>query len=213
MKKIDKNISKVFYENIQRPLRTKKDFILLLLETIKLLYVEEVVVTSQGKVSIVIDKMSRIFYQVKNKIFSIVFPFSIEAIDNQYRVYDIDLDVDIDSKLISIMISILKQLEFSKVSAEQMLDTYYDVTQNEEDSKEVDYAWKLLFKLSFVELGYIRYDYDEKHQNKIYHPLHHLDINYSSNGTYKIGLRKEIELEDMISLLDVKHSCSYLEIK
>lgn len=211
MKKIDKDINKVFYENIKKPLRTRKEIVLLLLETIKLFYVEEIAVTSQGKISIVIDKMSRVFYQLNNKIFSIVFPFAIENIENQYRVYDISLDVEIDSKLISMMISILKQIEFSEVSAEEMFDIYCDVISNEMDSKEADIAWKILFKLLSIELGYIRYDLDEKHADKIYHPLHHLDINYSSNTTYKIGLKKGIEMRDMISLLDVNHECSYLE--
>lgn len=211
MKKIDKNINRVFYEHMQKPLRTRKEFILLLLETVKLFYVEEVFATSHGKICIVIDKMSRVFYQVKNKIFSIVFPFAIENIGNRCRVYDISLDVDIDSKLISIMINILNQFEISEISVEKMFDTYCDVISSEMDSKEVGIACKILLKLFSIELGYIRYDLDEEHADKIYHPLYHFDINYSSNTTYKIGLKRAIEMNDMISLLNANHKCSYLE--
>lgn len=211
MKRIDKNINRVFYESIAKPLRTRKDFILLLLKTIKIFYVQEMSATSQGKVSIIIDKMSRVFYQVDNKIFSIAFPFGIENIDNQYRIYDLSLDVEIDSKMISIMISILMQLELTDVSAEMMFDMSYEAIANEMESKDVDVAWKILFKLLFTELGYIRYDFDEKHMDSVYHPLNHFDINYSSNITYKIGLKDRIEIEHMISFLNVKSECKYLE--
>lgn len=211
MKRVDKDINKVFYENIARPLRTRKDFLLLLLETIKLFYVQEIPIASQGKVSIVVDKMSRVFYQVENKIFSIVFPFGIENVDNQYRIYDINMDIDIDSKLISIMISILMQLELTDISAEEIFDIYCDAVFNEIESKDIDVAWKILFRLLATELGYIRYDYDEEHKDSVYHPLNHFDINYSANITYKIGLKKIIELENMISFLDIKSECKYLE--
>lgn len=211
MKRIDKDINKVFYENIAKPLRTQKEFLLLLLETLKLFYVQEIPVASQGKVSIVIDKMSRVFYQVENKIFSIVFPFGIENVDNQYRIYDINMDVDIDSKLISIMISILMQLELTDISAEEIFDTYCDAVVNEIESEDVDIAWKILFKLLATELGYIRYDYDEEHANGVYHPLNHFDINYSANITYKVELKEAIDTEKMISFLDIKSECKYLE--
>lgn len=211
MKRVDKDINKVFYENIAKPLRTRKEFLLLLLETIKLFYVQEIPAVSQGKVSIVIDKMSRVFYQVENKIFSIVFPFGIENIDNQYRIYDISMDVDIDSKLISIMISILVQLELTDISAEEIFDTYCDAVVNEIEREDVDVAWKILFKLLATELGYIRYDYDEEHANSVYHPLNHFDINYSANVTYKVGLKETIEIENMVSFLDIKSECKYLE--
>ena len=68
MKRVDFNINKRLSEYILKPLRKKEDFILLLLETIKLFYVQEMA-ASQGKVIIVVSKMSRIFYQTDNKMF------------------------------------------------------------------------------------------------------------------------------------------------
>lgn len=211
MKKIDRTINKIFYDSITRPLRVKKDFVLLLLETVKLFYVEELFTETQGKISIVIDKMSRVFYQVENKLFSIVFPFGIERIDGQYRIYDIHLDIDIDSRLISIMKSMISRMETSELTAENVFEVYCEEIVDETGEEEASAAWKILSQLFTVELGYIRYDLDEEHADKVYHPLNHLDINYTSNATYKIGLKKMINMEDMVSLLNVNSKCIYLE--
>lgn len=211
MKRIDKHINKFFYDAIRKPLRTKKEFIILLLNTMKIFYIDESLLIGDGKISIIIEKMSRIFYQVENKIFSIVFPFGIEFLKEGYRIYDLDLNVDIDSKLISIMIDMINQYELNEISIEKMLDIYYDVLADTEDDINVNRAWNILCKLLTIELGYIRYDVDQEHAEEIYHPLNHFDINYSNNITYKIGLKKEIVLEDMISMLDIKQKCNYLE--
>ncbi len=211
MKKIDKAINKIFYDNISRPLRNKKDFVILLLETVKLFYVEEIFAEAQGRISIVVDKMSRVFYQVENKLFSIVFPFGIECRDSQYRIYDIHLDIDIDSKLISIMKSMISRLEISELTAEDVFELYCEEVTDQTGEEEAVAAWKILSQLFTIELGYIRYDLDEEHADKVYHPLNHLDINYTSNAAYKIGLKRMIKMEDMISLLNINFKCAYLE--
>jgi hypothetical protein len=37
------------------------------------------------------------------------------------------------------------------------------------------------------------------------HPLNHLDINYESNCTYKIGLRDKIKLNHLIDVVDITY--------
>ena len=59
--------------------------------------------------------------------------------------------------------------------------------------------------------GYIRYDYDEKHENDDVHPLNHYDIFYSSFSTFKVGLRDRLRTEDMLDFLDSNTICHYLE--
>ena len=61
-----------------------------------------------------------------------------------------------------------------------------------------------------MEDGYIRYDCDELHQKADIHPLHHLDINYSSGITYKIGLRNSMKLDEFKDVLDTQTECAYL---
>ncbi len=211
MKRVDFNINKRLSEYILKPLRKKEDFILLLLETIKLFYVQEMA-ASQGKVIIVVSKMSRIFYQTDNKMFSIAFPFGLEELDGEYKIYDMSCGIDIDSKVISIMKSILLQLKSLDVSVEGICDVYCEVggSGTEGEDADMDIIWKILLRLLSAEPGYIRYDYDEKNESEN-HPLNHFDINYSSDVTYKIGLKKKVGMEYMVSLLDVNSECRYLE--
>ena len=62
---------------------------MLLLETIKIIidHVEDHT-AGQSKVILCKDKMSRVFYETKDKYFSIGFPFYIEKKNGSYRIYD-----------------------------------------------------------------------------------------------------------------------------
>ena len=210
MKLITRKINKVFYENIAKPLRDKKSLILLLLETVKQIQVGDVSTTNYGEMKILIDKMSRVFYQLENKMFSLVFPFGIELTDEKCKVYDSETDIEIDSKVIAVLISIISYYDNEKISVETILDAYCE-SAPEEENEQMDAIWRILIRLFSMELGYIRYDYDKEHADEEYHPLNHFDVNYSSNITYKIGLKESINLEEMITFLDVKQKCQYLE--
>ena len=210
MKLITRKINKIFYENIAKPLRDKKDLILLLLETIKQFQVGEVSTTNHGKITVVVDKMSRVFYQIENKIFSLVFPFGIEITEEKYRIYDVETDMEIDSKVIAVLISIISYYDNQEISVETLLDGYCESVL-EEENEYINALWSILIRLFSMESGYIRYDYDKEHEDEEYHPLNHFDVNYSSNITYKIGLKKMINLEEMINFLDTKQKCQYLE--
>ena len=60
------------------------------------------------------------------------------------------------------------------------------------------------------EEGYIRYDHDEINENGLLHPLFHYDIFYSSNTTFKIGLKTSINCDHFIDLLQVESNCHFL---
>ena len=79
--------------------------------------------------------------------------------------------------------------------------------------KEIDNIWRILFKLWYMEDGYIRYDYDPVHENGRIHPLYHLDVNYSSNLTYKIGLKDALNMDAFQNFLDIKTGSAYLELQ
>lgn len=61
------------------------------------------------------------------------------------------------------------------------------------------------------EEGYIRYDYDEEHENGDLHPLNHLDIFYSSKPTFKIGLRDRYQKDYLVNLVNRETNCIYLD--
>ena len=214
MKIIERKIGEFFSEKVLRPVRNKQDVILLLLETLKLINDRENEITNErGKVIICIDKMSRVFYETNKKAFSICFPFSIEEKDERYfRIYDSLTDVEITLQMISLLISIFKKDGKLGESLESVMDFIIESAEDYE-YKNIDDIWRMLFKLWYMEEGYIRYDYDPEHENKEIHPLYHLDVNYSSGVTYKIGLNGALQIGGLKKILDTTTDCAYLTVK
>lgn len=200
-----------FFEKVMKPIRCKQDSILLLLETLKFFDsdLEERSQANVMRVIVCIDKMSRVFYETDNKYFSIMFPFSLEKRGERYRIYDNLTDLEIDDKMISLLISIFKRDGVLEYSLEKAMDFIIE-SADEYGYRNIDDIWRLLFKLWYMEEGYIRYDYDMRYQNGDKHPLHHLDINYSSGSTYKFGLTGKPNAEDFRDMLDTGTDCMYL---
>lgn len=214
MKIIERNIGEFFREKALKPIRNKQDIILLLLETLKLVNDSENRTTDErGRVTICIDKMSRVFYETDNKAFSVCFPFSVEEKDDHYfRIYDSLTDVEITFQMISLLISIFKKDGKLGESLESVMDFIIESAEDYE-YQNIDDIWRILFKLWYMEDGYIRYDYDSEHENKEMHPLHHLDVNYSSGVTYKIGLNGALQVGELKNILDTTTECAYLTVK
>lgn len=75
-------------------------------------------------------------------------------------------------------------------------DIEEDVINNcDEPGKISKMDFSLLSFLMTQEPGYIRYDFDPNHANGHIHPQHHLDINYSTNASYKYGLYENIDIK------------------
>ena len=214
MKVIERKIGEFFLEKIIKPIRSKQDVILLLLETLKLVKdVENGITNERGRIIICIDKMNRIFYETDEKIFSLCFPFSLEEKENHYlRIYDNLTDLEITNQMISLLISILKKDDKLGESFESVMDFIIESAEDYE-YENIDDIWRLLFKLWHMEDGYIRYDYDPEHENKMIHPLYHLDVNYSSGATYKFGLTGALKADEFKDILDTTTDCSYLLAK
>lgn len=198
-------------EKINQPIRRKNDMILLLLETMKLFEnPDNIPINELGKITIYVDKMSRIFYETKEKYFSFIFPFLIETHENTYKFYDNSMDCELNSRILSMLISIFRQNCMLENSLEKAMDTIIEIAE-EYEYQDIDTIWRLIFKLWYMEEGYIRYDYDDIHVNGKFHPLCHLDINYSSEVTYKIGLNNTIQMNAFKDILDLKTECAYLK--
>ena len=61
----------------------------------------------------------------------------------------------------------------------------------------------ILEEMFRAEPGYIRFDHDPEREKADLHPLNHVDINYSTYSTYKIGLKDRMvsdHFEDMLYL-------------
>jgi hypothetical protein len=70
--------------------------------------------------------------------------------------------------------------------------------------------WPLYRDLLTSEEGYLRYDFDEEHEDADVHPLHHLDVFFSSNVTFKLGLAEGVDFEKMADMLDSATDCHYV---
>ena len=75
------------------------------------------------------------------------------------------------------------------------------------ETKNVNF-WKIFSYLLSCDLGYLRFDYDEKgfldaQKRGIphIHPKHHLDINFSNSSTFKSGLIKKISQQEFIDII------------
>lgn len=204
-------IEDLFHKKVVKIIRRKEELIILLLESIKLLLLGNILGTlkERGRLILRVDKMSRLIFEIENKYFSFNFPFSIDfdESNSEIRIYDSSTGIDLDSKLVSILISIFNQ----KINTERSLDDIYYELAYGDNIPNIDDIWSVIEHLIMFECGYLRYDYDEEHQNAHVHPLNHIDINYSISSTFKIGFEKRITVEDFMDILDIRTNCHYLK--
>lgn len=214
MKKIQLPYGDYYDEKFTKPVRKQEDCVLLILEMLNILLAGEVISKEKGVIVIIVDKMSRLFCFSDNKYFSMVFPFDIEIIkgrDTIYKIYDSVLGIELDSRLTALMKRMLGQIDFFQNTIDEIIEkAYFDVSGEEYTEDEVEKCFNLILRLLSMESGYIRYDYDFEHENGKLHPLYHFDVNFSSKGTYKLGINKKMKEEDFIDLLDTKTECRYI---
>jgi len=213
MKQYYFNLSSVIYNKVfpQYRIKTKAHIIEILMEITRYILLQndpEFVVSndnSKGKVILYIDKMSRLFFFSEKKYYSIVFPFHFLEENGKYKII-FQSNIEVNSQLISKVISIIKCDEFK---AQCSLDFVEPVCDAEDDCDEK--FWIFLRELLLMEDGYIRYDYDEEHEDENNHPLNHYDLFYSSNATFKIGLSSLLREDEFVDLLDINRDCKYLK--
>lgn len=215
MKKVIRlSFGNYYYERFMKPVRKQQDSILLILDILNILLIGEDISDKKGTIVIIVDKMSRLFCFVDNKYFSIVFPFDIEGAPDKnkvYKIYDSVLNMEINSRMIVLMERMLAQINFVEKTIDEIIENaYFDVSEEEYTEIEVSNCFNLILRLLSMELGYIRYDYDPEHENGDLHPLHHLDVNYSSKGTYKLGVKKKMKREEFVDLVDIRTDCKYV---
>lgn len=212
---INVKIGQFYYNKFLKPIRTKKDLVLLLLDTINAMYLNENVMgNDKGNIFIKVDKMSRIFYDLNDKLFSLVFPFSLETQEEsriRYLIFDPVTDVIVDNKAVSLMRTIVEKMDLCNTTFERLIEeAYFDAGNDNFDMNYVDNCCMMILRMFTTESGYIRYDYDAEHQDGVQHPLNHLDINYSTKCTYKLGLNKRMIMDEFVDLLDVQTDCRFV---
>ena len=194
--------------HIQEPIRDLYDVILIVLNSLSYISWQPPCKDDAGDFKIIINKMNRMFFVQKEKIFSITIPFTVRE-NNQGEIEIYDSDVLIDSKHLAIANKIFTML---KESASYDVIDYQHLLDDEiielEDGMIVK---RLVNRLITNEYGYLRYDEDFVHANGDLHPPFHLDINYSNSGTYKLGIDSQIDFEWFRDCLDITVPCKYIK--
>lgn len=194
----------------QRPcffgaIRDKIDYLKVLAYSLRLLLTchETKPCSENSWLRLIIDKMSRLFFYTENKVYSISFPFTILTNEkNEIEEIRTKSGRDIDNRAVSAILAILGSESFSKTLSLRS----YDI-----DSDSIDiYGIDILEELLTVEPSYIRYDIDDVRANGHMHPVHHIDVNYSSYSTFKLGFQKKISEEDFIDIQNIRTNCFYM---
>lgn len=121
-------------------------------------------------------------------------------------------DIRINNRSVALLERMLEKIDFEESSIDEIIEeAYLDVAEDGYSDKDIDRCFGLILRLLSMELGYIRYDYDPERENGRLHPLYHVDINYSTKGTYKLGMNKKMEVAEFIDMLDTKTDCRYVQ--
>ena len=215
MKKIEFELSDSLYEQSLLPIRSKRDLLTLLSHAIKFLVSSPIPQSDprsdEKKLVLYVDKMSRIFFCVKDKIFTFHLPLQVDILATGYLSLRYKDFLKIDSMVSSLLLSIFSQCEIFDGPLES-LDERILAEILGDDWAEIDFSglFELIKHFMFFEPGYLRYDYDPAHANGRLHPKHHLDIFFSSTSTMKIGLHSKIDKCWLLDLLDISTDCKYI---
>jgi len=209
---IDESARKMFFPNER--IKTKRKILEILLESCRYILYNELSenIRSGEKIVFKNDKMSRLFFVSATKVYSIIFPFNIYQERGETKINYRNL-VDIDSQTISNLISFLKN---PANQSEDCYDFIEPITQFEKPQQSL--CWIVLNHLFFSEDGYIRYDNDpighaqalEKNAEHR-HPLYHLDIFYSTQATFKLGIERAIIDKEIVDLMNTTTDCKYIK--
>lgn len=207
LRKIEPYESKKFSQT----LKYHKDYTMVLLEiTRKLLNnddsLDKITSPSQAYIKYIQDKHNRIFvYLSQDKFYSFEYSNSVklDVFTNKVESIHTSSGIDCSLELLSNAISILDD-----VKSDSIIDVYE--SRDEEDAFINIEAYKLLEYFWAHEPCYLRYDYDPKNSKGDLHPLNHLDINISINGSYKIGLKKRLTPAEFEDIVNKSTNCYYL---
>lgn len=211
MKVILRKIEPYESKKFSKTLKCQKDYTMVLLEiTRKLLNnydaIEKVTSPSQAYIKLVVDKQSRLFvYLSKDKYYSFEYSNKVEVDLYTKEVKSIYTTTGINCtfELISNAISILNEVKSDSIIEVYESRDVEDAFMNMEAYKLLEYFWA-------HEPCYLRYDYDSLNSKGALHPLNHLDVNISVNGTYKIGLKSRLAPEEFENIVNKSTDCYYL---
>tara|TARA_R110002072_G_scaffold75624_4_gene177874 strand:- start:1857 stop:2477 length:621 start_codon:yes stop_codon:yes gene_type:complete len=205
MKLIQKEILPFQEKDFFFPIRDKVDYArTIIFATRKLLLnINNDDIECYSMMKLLIDKMSRLFFYKEKKYFSISFPFTVLMEDDKIIKITTLTGKPVNNQYLSSALLVLNDEQFKLNPS--LLDYYIEANNGE------SHGINILEEIFQSEPAYIRYDNDPENEDGKKHPLHHLDINYSSYGTYKLGLNNTIIENNFEDVLNINTNCSYLD--
>lgn len=214
-----------FHNIVNSPIRSKEDIIKILLLSIKNILLEKKFDDEdKGEVYISIDKSSRIYFicknpgELPNKYYSFIFPFFLIKDEDEKWCVKCKTSLEtITSELIECLLVLIDKGWFSEANVNSdniekfacdymdIVGDYYDnnVANNNQSIIEVSH-WSIIKNLFTFEPSYVRYDYDPIHEDGDIHPLNHMDIHYTSSGTFKLGFDKSMNIKERLEFCKFK---------
>lgn len=208
MKQFVLPIDKYQAESFLGAIRSKKDVIILWMNAIKAFIANQPASDDDqaASLAIVIRSMSRLFCELNSgeKIFSVSFPFNTKM-ENSEIIFQSREGIQIDSRVSSQILSLIEGSDILDCKDfSQFIDPIFDATEMDNT------LWTLIRELMLTEDAYLRYDKDSSRINGHLHPEHHIDLYYSSSGSFKIGLDEKIDRPTLVSILSIETDCHYL---
>ena len=154
---------------------------------------------------IIRDNRAYVYFN-RDKYVSVYFPFGFSSCDDRFYLNK----YPIDTKRISHLRTILDSIKDEGSFLEGMKNCNDGVSPTDPDYV-TDEDKDVFSEVCMLETGYLRFDFDPKNAKGKMHPLNHLDINYSKDATYKIGLHERIEPVKFLQLLDNSKERFFIE--
>lgn len=194
---------------------TKLDIVKLWVKTLQIFYTYKGTLSnnersSNDEVGIYIQN-GRVYYESQDTIFSVYFPFSIIKKENNLDYFSHRYCTNITNAVISFIISIIDAQHFDFHNFNKLHDVITSPDEDFDLPVSNFYIWEFISHLFLINDGYIRYDYDLERQDGYRHPLHHFDIFYQNNVTFKIGLNNGMNFDTFQDILDKDSDCHFLQ--
>lgn len=161
------------------------------------------------------ENTNRVFiYENENKqVQSFHVPFILK--DDQIKLENSIFPYSISSEDISLLKTFFNSYKEFESCFDKFMEDFLEIFEANDELKHKENSyWNLILYLLSFEPGYFRYDNDitgfDENFPKI-HPIQHLDLYYNNRGTFKIGLHKEYNTENLINLTDHNTECKFLE--
>lgn len=152
----------------------------------------------------------RIFFTINDnekkakKYFSFILPFNINEAEDELSFIGKNTYTPVGLYTLEILSTLCKNDWFGdnnednydiELFSESHIELIREFNITLEEKTDL---WTIIKLLLTFEPGYIRYDYDPDNAIDDVHPLHHLDIYYSDEGTFKLGFHESIKVSERL---------------